>query len=73
MTLKENQGIPGVVLLMMAVMSGLAVANLYYNQPLLEMMQRDLGCSVIESNAITVMTQVGYVLGLLFITPMGDL
>lgn len=73
MTLKENQGIPGVVLLMMAVMSGLAVANLYYNQPLLEMMQRDLGCCVIESNAITVMTQVGYVLGLLFITPMGDL
>lgn len=57
----------------MAVMSGLTVANLYYNQPLLEMMRQDLGCSVIEANTITVATQMGYVLGLLFIAPMGDL
>lgn len=73
MTLHDNQGIPRGTLLMMAVMSGVAVANLYYNQPLLEMIRRDLGCSVIEANAVTVASQLGYVLGLLFITPMGDL
>lgn len=73
MTLHDNQGIPRGILLMMALMSGVAVANLYYNQPLLEMMRRDLGCSAIEANAVTVATQLGYVLGLLFITPTGDL
>ena len=58
---------------MMAVMSGVTVANLYYNQPLLDMMRHDLGCSVIQANGVTVATQLGYVLGLLFITPMADL
>ena len=73
MTLQENQGIPRGILLMMAVMSGVAVANLYYNQPLLEMIRLDLGCSAIEANAVTVAAQLGYVAGLLFITPTGDL
>ena len=73
MTLKENQGIPRSVLLLMAIMSGVTVANLYYNQPLLEMIRQDLGCNIIEANAVTVVSQMGYVLGLLFITPMADL
>ena len=73
MRLQSNQGIPRGILLMMAVMSGVTVANLYYNQPLLEMMRHDLGCSVIQANGVTVATQLGYVLGLLFITPMADL
>ena len=73
MRLQNNQGIPGGILLIMAVMSGLAVANLYYNQPLLDIMRHDLNCSVLEANTITVATQMGYVLGLLFIAPMGDL
>ena len=73
MRLQSNQGIPHGILLMMAVMSGVTVANLYYNQPLLDMMRHDLGCSVIQANGVTVATQLGYVLGLLFITPMADL
>lgn len=71
--LRENQGVPRSLLLMMAVVSGLTVANLYYNQPLLELIRSDLGISEIAANLITVVTQAGYALGLFFIIPMGDL
>ena len=71
--LQENKGIPRSLLLMMAAMAGLTVANCYYNQPLLEVIRRDLSVSEVEANLITVVTQIGYALGLCFIIPMGDL
>ena len=71
--LKENQGIPASLLLTMAVVSGLTVANLYYNQPLLEEMRADFVAGEVEANLITVITQVGYACGLLFIVPMADM
>ncbi len=73
MELKENQGIPRYVILMMAVMAGVSVANLYYNQPLLEMIRTDLSVTEVKANLITVITQVGYSLGLFFVIPVGDL
>jgi len=71
--LKENKGIERSLLLMMAVIAGLTVANCYYNQPLLEMIRHDMGVSQHEANLITVVTQIGYALGLCFLIPMGDL
>lgn len=72
-TLKENMGIPRGMLLMMAILAGLTVANCYYNQPLLELIRHDLGISEAWANLITVITQIGYAIGLCFIIPMGDL
>lgn len=69
----ENKGIPSGVLLMMSVMAGFSVANLYYNQPLIEMISTELGLSHVMTNFITVSTQVGYAAGLLLVVSMGDL
>ena len=71
--LKENQGIPRSILLMMAIIAGLTVANCYYNQPLLELIRHDLGITEQSANLITVITQIGYALGLFFLIPMGDM
>lgn len=71
--LKEDKGIERSLLLTMAVIAGLTVANCYYNQPLLEMIRHDMGVSQHEANLITVVTQIGYALGLCFLIPMGDL
>lgn len=71
--LKKNEGIERSLLLTMAVIAGLTVANCYYNQPLLEMIRHDMGVSQHAANLITVVTQIGYALGLCFLIPMGDL
>lgn len=58
---------------MMAVMAGVTVANLYYCQPLLNMIREDLSITEFQVNLMPVFTQVGYALGLLVIIPMGDM
>lgn len=72
-TLQENQGIPKGLLYTLATIAGISVANLYYNQPLLDIIRIDLKCSEMDTNHIALLTQIGYALGLLFIIPLGDL
>jgi predicted MFS family arabinose efflux permease len=57
----------------MAIATGLSVANLYYNQPLLAELQKEFGVTVKEVGIIPTLTQVGYALGMLFLVPMGDM
>ena len=71
--LTPHSGIPRHILLMMAIMAGFTVANLYYNQPLLDMICRETGITQVEANLITVVTQIGYALGLLFVVPLADM
>ncbi len=72
-TLKPNQGIPNALMWMLAMMAGISVANLYYCQPLLNMIRENLSLTEFQVNLVPVFTQVGYALGLLIIIPMGDL
>lgn len=71
--LKENGGLPAHILWTLAIVAGVSVANIYYNQPLLNLIRQDLNVSEFQTNLIAMITQVGYALGLLFIIPLGDL
>ncbi len=65
---------PGDVLVyVMAVACGVAVANLYYAQPLLHTLAQNFGTSKGTAGLIVTMTQLGYVFGLVLIVPLGDL
>lgn len=72
-SLKENGGLPASILWTLAIVAGISVANLYYNQPLLNMIRHELDVSEFKTNLIAMVTQIGYALGLLFIIPLGDL
>lgn len=71
--LREDAGFSRSLLLTLAVIAGVSVANLYYNQPLLEMLRTELRTSTLEANHIALFTQGGYALGLFFIIPLADL
>ncbi len=67
-----NGGIPRNILFAMAVIGGLTVANLYYNQPLLEAMRQSLEATELQANFITFITQIGYATGLILVVPLAD-
>ena len=75
MTAVEERGtrIGGRLVLLLAVACGATVANLYYGQPLLDVIARDLGVSAGAAGLLVTATQVGYAAGLLLIVPLGDL
>jgi MFS family permease len=57
---------------MLAFSAGATVANIYYSQPLLDMLGRHFQAGPGAVSAISIATQLGYASGLLFIVPLGD-
>lgn len=57
----------------MALCTGLIVANIYYCQPLIILIAKQFGIAESTAGRITYLTQAGYAAGLLFMVPLGDM
>ncbi|MRW83872.1 MFS transporter [Pseudoduganella sp. FT26W] len=64
---------PRSLVLLFACASGLSVANVYYAQPLLDALAADFGISHAVVGGVITATQLGSVLALLLLVPLGDL
>ncbi|TWF58568.1 MFS transporter [Neorhizobium alkalisoli] len=65
-------GLSRPALFAMAAASGIAVANIYYNQPMLGIIEAEFQHQPITGFVPTA-TQLGYAIGLLFLLPLGDI
>ncbi|GIE07279.1 MFS transporter [Paractinoplanes durhamensis] len=61
------------LIFVLAVACGLTVANLYYSQPLLDLIADAFDVSQGAATVVVTVTQIGYAVGLLFLLPLGDL
>ncbi|MDM9384652.1 MFS transporter [Chlorogloeopsis sp. ULAP01] len=57
---------------LMAITCAVAVANLYYNQPILAAIAESFNASADQVGWIPTLTQLGYASGLLLFVPLGD-
>lgn len=69
----DSPGLSPALTLLFSITCGLAVANVYFAQPLLDSMAESLGVSAGMIGIVVTATQAGYALGLLLIVPLGDL
>ncbi|WP_378953742.1 MFS transporter [Pelosinus sp. sgz500959] len=69
----KTNTVPNWITLLLAASCGVIVANLYYAQPLIGLISADTNLSPASAGLIVTLTQIGYVLGLLFIVPLSDL
>ena len=65
-------GLPAGLTLLLASGAGLAVASLYYAQPMLGVLGPDIGAPDRAIGLVPTLTQLGYALGLLLLAPLGD-
>ncbi|NAT17838.1 hypothetical protein CU663_26940 [Pseudomonas syringae pv. actinidifoliorum] len=61
------------LVMLFAFCCGAIVANIYYAQPIIELIAPDIGLSSTAASLIVSLTQIGYALGLFFLVPLGDL
>ena len=60
-------------ILLMAVVTGVIVANLNFIQPIENLIAADFDISKATVGTLAMVTQLGYAFGLLLIVPLGDI
>jgi predicted MFS family arabinose efflux permease len=72
-TSSQHNKLTTLILWTMTLATGLIVANIYYNQPLLSDIAATFHISNGEAGQIAMFTQIGYATGLLLIIPLADM
>jgi len=72
-TLKKTPQLTNFTLWIMTIATGLVVANIYYNQPLLGDIAITFHVSSGTAGHISMATQIGYAAGMFFIAPLADM
>jgi predicted MFS family arabinose efflux permease len=70
---KDHPHLTQFTLWIMTIATGLVVANIYYNQPLLADIAHTFNITDNKAQQLSLFTQIGYASGLLFIVPLGDM
>ncbi|MGG1514230.1 MFS transporter [Paenibacillus oryzisoli] len=70
---EKKVSMPGWLMFVLAISCGIIVANLYYAQTLVGPISAATGLSAAAAGLIVTITQIGYVIGLLFIVPLSDI
>jgi predicted MFS family arabinose efflux permease len=73
MTNDTRTPLSGALTLLMAVATGIIVANLYYLQPLLHQISSSFHVGTARASLLMTLIQVGYAVGLAFVVPLGDI
>lgn len=63
----------GALVALFALCAGVLVANLYYAQPIIELIAPGVGLSAQSASVIVSLTQIGYAVGLFFLVPLADM
>jgi len=71
-TSTSDAALPHSLVLLLAVGAGFGVASLYYAQPILGLLATAMQASDSAIASIPTVTQLGYALGILFLSPLGD-
>lgn len=74
MTTEKNSVSPlsSQFVLLMAMACGLCAGSAYFNQPLIYSIEESLGITTSQAGLTVVIAQIGYVLGLMLLVPLGD-
>ncbi len=63
----------GLVTVVMAITCGFTVANIYYAQPLLDLIAKTFHTTQGNTALVVTLTQAGYAIGLFLLVPLGDM
>ena len=64
--------LPRGLILLLAVVAGASVANIYYNQPILSLIAHSFNVPGATAAQVVAATQFGYAAGLVLLVPLGD-